>query len=223
MTSSARPRIDCGTARPSALAVLRLITSSNLASIKEKTDDLSQIVQPELTTARQRFWRGPDLAPIAGRHSWSGQEKLRQHQDTLLDAALHSAWRGRILRAKPVRSYHLTVQKSQQRTPAHASSSSSAFAYFRSGVSKPSVNQPYTGTEAAGLIATMPVGERRLSLITTRNSNPRVSFSCAMCGLAKSRATGSAPAVTPVVRLEIPSIALCLFKLATRYPAVGFM
>src|SRR6185436_15469377 len=30
MTSSARARIDCGTVRPSALAVLRLMTSSNL-------------------------------------------------------------------------------------------------------------------------------------------------------------------------------------------------
>jgi hypothetical protein len=36
----------------------------------------------------------------------------------------------------------LTVQKCHQRTPALASSSSSAFASFRSRVSKPSVNQP---------------------------------------------------------------------------------
>jgi hypothetical protein len=66
-------------------------------------------------------------------------------------------------------------------SPAHASSSSSAFASFRSGVSKPSVNQPYTDASRLRASARRPWSRRSSArLAAARNSQSLASCFRAM-------------------------------------------
>src|SRR6516164_8698100 len=93
----------------------------------------------------------------------------------------------------------LEAQAAQPNRDVHqspSSSSSSAFASLRSGVSKPSVNQPYTGSSRWRASAGWPWSRRsRARLIAARDSH--ILASCSRAMLSASRYNSSAASERP--------------------------
>src|SRR5215468_3904909 len=80
--------------------------------------------------------------------------------------------------------YHLVEYRVEVHYRPSSNASSKAFASCRSAVSKPSVNQPYTGTSSARAAACLPCCcQRRAKLVVARSSS-----NLACCVRAISRA-----------------------------------
>src|SRR6478672_1776665 len=69
----------------------------------------------------------------------------------------------------------------------HASSSNSAFASFRSRVSKPSVNQPYTGASSSRACCTLPWSRQRCARLTAARSSQDFAYCCRATERARSK------------------------------------
>src|SRR6516164_5651690 len=60
--------------------------------------------------------------------------------------------------------------------PQFASASSSTFASFRSRVSKPSVNQPYTGASSSRACCDLPLSRQRRAMLIAARSSSDLAF-----------------------------------------------